>query len=96
MPTLRTTEGNRLITTKLLGITRPDRRKKEQAAIQEAKSKKKMEKYYNSKTREQAIKRAKWSTAAMKQVMPRTEANSDPNGRDHTKLKNHSERGLTS
>ncbi|GKG09424.1 hypothetical protein Tco_0338170, partial [Tanacetum coccineum] len=66
----------------------------EQAAIQEAKSKTKMEKYYNSSVT-QVSSQAIWSTAATTQVTPGMEANLDPNGKDRTKLQNRLEKEHT-
>ncbi|GJT49459.1 hypothetical protein Tco_0975616 [Tanacetum coccineum] len=61
--------------------------KREQAAIQEAKSKAKMEKYYNSKVQSTSFRRGKWSIVAMMQATARTEENLALNGKDHTKLR---------
>ncbi|GKB01233.1 reverse transcriptase domain-containing protein [Tanacetum coccineum] len=52
-----------------------------QAAIQEAKSKKKMENITTKESVGQVSSLVIWSTAAMKQVMLRTKANLDPNGK---------------
>ncbi|GKE70227.1 hypothetical protein Tco_1528299, partial [Tanacetum coccineum] len=69
--------------------------RREQAAIQETKSKKKMENITTLESAEQASSQVIWSTVAMKQVTLKTEANLDPSGRDHTKFKNHWEMELT-
>ncbi|GJT68487.1 hypothetical protein Tco_1019967 [Tanacetum coccineum] len=57
MPTLRTTEVDLVKNNEALEIN-PDllEEKREQAAIREAKSKAKMEKYYNSKVRSTSFK----------------------------------------
>ncbi|GKA05928.1 hypothetical protein Tco_0685048 [Tanacetum coccineum] len=60
--------------------------KRDKVAIHEANSRKRRKIIY---------KQVKWSTTAMKQVMPRMEANLDPSGRDHMKLKSRLERELT-
>ncbi|GJS23256.1 hypothetical protein Tco_0451888 [Tanacetum coccineum] len=54
-----------------------------------------MENITTQESAEQVSSRAIWSTAAMKQVMPRTKANLDPSGKDRTKLKSRLERELT-
>ncbi|GJW05103.1 reverse transcriptase domain-containing protein [Tanacetum coccineum] len=57
MPTLRTAEIDQAKNNEALGINLDlIKERREQAAIQEAKSKKKMEKYYNSRVRETSFK----------------------------------------
>ncbi|GKE46821.1 hypothetical protein Tco_1478079 [Tanacetum coccineum] len=63
--------------------------KREQAAIQEAKSKAKMEKYYNSKVRSTSFRPGTGSAVAMMQATPKTEENLALNGKDHMKLRSH-------
>ncbi|GJR46422.1 hypothetical protein Tco_1314525 [Tanacetum coccineum] len=80
MPTLRTAELDLTKNNEALGINLDlIEEKREQVAIQVAKSKAKMEKYYNSKG----------STVAMMQATPRMEENLALNGKDHTKLRSH-------
>ncbi|GJV28323.1 hypothetical protein Tco_1384771 [Tanacetum coccineum] len=96
MPTLRTAEMDQAKNNEALGINLDlIEERREQAAIQEAKSKKKMEKYYNVRVRERASNRAKWSTAATNQVMRKTRGKLGPSGRDHMKLKSRLEKELT-
>ncbi|GJQ98556.1 reverse transcriptase domain-containing protein [Tanacetum coccineum] len=62
MPTLRTAEMDQAKNNEALGINLDlIEERREQAAIQEAKSKKKMEKYYNHKSPRTSFKRAQWS-----------------------------------
>ncbi|GKF37819.1 hypothetical protein Tco_0114577, partial [Tanacetum coccineum] len=96
MPTLRTAEIDQAKNNEALGINLDlIEERREQAVIQEAKSKKKMENITTQESAEQVSNRVIWSTAAMKQVMLKTKANLDPSRRDHTKLKNRLERELT-
>ncbi|GJV69913.1 reverse transcriptase domain-containing protein [Tanacetum coccineum] len=80
MPTLRTAEIDLTKNNEALGMNLDlIEERREQAAIQEQKQEK-MERNYNSESpTAQVSSRATWSTAAMKQVMPGTKANLDPN-----------------
>ncbi|GJX73536.1 reverse transcriptase domain-containing protein [Tanacetum coccineum] len=89
MPTLHTTEIDQAKTNEALGINLDlIEERREQAAIQEAKSKKKMENITTQESAEQVSSRVIWSTAAMKQVMLKTEG-------PYMKLKSRLERELT-
>ncbi|GKF98085.1 hypothetical protein Tco_0296868, partial [Tanacetum coccineum] len=88
MPTLRTAEIDPTKNNEALGINLDLIEEiREQAAIQEAKSKKKMEKYYNSRVCGISFKPG--------DMVPRTKANLDPSGKDRTKLKSRLEKELT-
>ncbi|GJX15443.1 reverse transcriptase domain-containing protein [Tanacetum coccineum] len=96
MPTLRTAEMDPTKNNEALGINLDlIEQRREQAAIQKAKSKKKMENITAQESAAQVSSQATWSTAAMKQVMPGTKANSDLSGKDRTKLKSRLEKELT-
>ncbi|GJU71297.1 reverse transcriptase domain-containing protein [Tanacetum coccineum] len=96
MPTLRTTEIDLTKNNEALG-TNLDliEERREQAAIQEAKSKKKMEKYYNSRVRGTSFKPGDMVQQIWKQFMLGMKANSDPSGKDRTKLKSRWEKEHT-
>ncbi|GJY50891.1 hypothetical protein Tco_0441738 [Tanacetum coccineum] len=98
MPTLSDHGVDQANYNELLGINLEliEERKGQAAITRSKRGKNSWKNITTQESAEQASNRAKWSTATMKQVMPRTEVNSDPSGRDHMKLKNHSERGLTS
>ncbi|GKB32275.1 hypothetical protein Tco_0871676 [Tanacetum coccineum] len=70
-PTLRTTEIDTAKNNEALGINLDlIEERREQATIQKAKSKKKMENITTQESAAQVSSWATWSTAAMKQVMP--------------------------
>ncbi|GJW36008.1 reverse transcriptase domain-containing protein, partial [Tanacetum coccineum] len=96
MPTLRTMEVDPTKNDEALKVNLDlIEEKREQAAIQEAKSKIKMEKYYNSRVRGISFRPGDIVYAATTQVMPEMEANLDPNGKDRTKLQSHLEKEHT-
>ncbi|GJV96396.1 reverse transcriptase domain-containing protein [Tanacetum coccineum] len=61
--------------------------RREQAAIQEAKSKKKMEKYYNSRVRLKRLQTGRNGSTATGTSHAKDGVNLDPNRRDHIKYK---------
>nr|GEV56486.1 reverse transcriptase domain-containing protein [Tanacetum cinerariifolium] len=86
MPTLRTAEVDMIKNNEALGINLDLlEEKREQSAIQEAKSKAKMEKYYNAKVAAQSFVQETSSTRTMEQAMRKTEASSNQSGREHMK-----------
>nr|GEU66294.1 reverse transcriptase domain-containing protein [Tanacetum cinerariifolium] len=96
MPTLRTAEVDMIKNNKALGINLDLlKEKREQAAVQEARSKAKMERYYNARSETQAFVQETLSTGTTKQAMRKTRASSDLSGRDHTKLRKHWEKERT-
>ncbi|GKC55649.1 reverse transcriptase domain-containing protein [Tanacetum coccineum] len=87
VPTLRTAEVDLTKNDEALEINLDlIEEKREQTAIQEAKSKAKMKKYYNSKVRSTSFRPG---DIAMMQATPRTEENLALNGKDHMKLQSH-------
>ncbi|GKA05571.1 hypothetical protein Tco_0684691 [Tanacetum coccineum] len=85
MPTLRTAEVDLTKNDEALEIKLDIiEEKREQAAIQDAKSKAKMEKYYNSKVRSTSFGPGDMVTVAMMRATPRMEENLALNRKDHT------------
>nr|GEV11545.1 reverse transcriptase domain-containing protein [Tanacetum cinerariifolium] len=90
IPTLRTMEVDMIKNDEALGVSLDLlEEKREQAAIQEAKSKAKMEKYYNTGSAAQAFVRKTSSTETIKQVIRKIEASSVLSGRNHMKSRKH-------
>ncbi|GKA39459.1 hypothetical protein Tco_0732010 [Tanacetum coccineum] len=86
MPTLRTMEVDPIRNDEALEINLDlIEEKREQAAIQKAKIKTKMEKYYNSRVRGTSFKPGDMVYRSTS-FTPRMEANLDPNRKDRTKL----------
>ncbi|GJS51915.1 hypothetical protein Tco_0625277 [Tanacetum coccineum] len=79
MPTLRTAEIDQTKNNEALGINLDlIEEKREQAAIQEAKSKKKMEKYYNSRVRGTSFKPGDMVYRSNEASHAKDEGNCDP------------------
>ncbi|GJZ50971.1 hypothetical protein Tco_0605486 [Tanacetum coccineum] len=83
MPTLRTAEVDMIKNNENLGINLDLlEEKREQTAIQEARSKAKMEKYYNARVRRTSFR-------PRDHVYYNKKASSDLSGKDHTKSRKH-------
>nr|GEV71239.1 hypothetical protein [Tanacetum cinerariifolium] len=90
MPTLRTTKVDVIKNNEALGVSLDLlKEKREHAAIQEAKSKAKMEKYYNARVRNISFRSG--DLVYRNNVSSRAEdgASSDLSGRDHMKSRKH-------
>ncbi|GJV17202.1 reverse transcriptase domain-containing protein [Tanacetum coccineum] len=87
MPTMRTAEVDMIKNDEALEINLDLlEEKREQAAIQEAKNKAKMEKYYNASVAHKYFRVIETSsTGIMKQAVRKMGASLDLNGKDHTK-----------
>nr|GEX16105.1 reverse transcriptase domain-containing protein [Tanacetum cinerariifolium] len=90
MPTWRTVKVDMIKNDEALGINLDLlEEKREQAAIQEAKSKAKMEKYYNARVRNTIYKQAISSTKAMRQAVRKMEGSLDLSGKDRMRSQKH-------
>ncbi|GJW96227.1 reverse transcriptase domain-containing protein [Tanacetum coccineum] len=95
MPTLRTAEVDQA-KNEALGINLDlIEERREQAAIQEAKSKKKMEKYYNSRVRGTSFKPGEMVYRSNEASHAKDGGKLGPKWEDHMKLKSRLERELT-
>nr|GEY46985.1 hypothetical protein [Tanacetum cinerariifolium] len=90
MPTWRTAKVDMIKNDEALGINLDLlEEKREQAAIQKAKCKAKMEKYYNARARNTSFKQATSSTEAMRQAMRKMKGSLDLSGKDRMRLQKH-------
>ncbi|GKA91313.1 hypothetical protein Tco_0813183 [Tanacetum coccineum] len=90
MPSLRTAEVDMIKNDEAMEINLDLlEEKREQAAIQEAKSKAMMENTIMLGFATQVSNRETSSTGAMRQAMWKMEASSDPSGKDHMRSRKH-------
>nr|GEU37751.1 CO dehydrogenase flavoprotein-like, FAD-binding, subdomain 2 [Tanacetum cinerariifolium] len=90
MPTLRTAGVDIVKNNEALGINLDLlEEKREQAAIQEARSRAKMERYYNARVRSTSFRPGDFVYRSNEASHAETEVSSDLGGRDHTKSRKH-------